>query len=158
MSNRAELFDVLVAESQRHYAAYVLFNQALADSLGIHPTDLQCVVLLDLEPGPVTTGRVATLTGLTHGSATRLVDRLEKAGLVVRQADEHDRRRTLVALAPAARERIGAAWTEPGTDFGQALTGYSESELEVIVDYLRRTGEVGRRQAERLAAGKRAVR
>ncbi|MFI6293797.1 MarR family winged helix-turn-helix transcriptional regulator [Nonomuraea sp. NPDC050790] len=128
----------------------------LGCSIGIHPTDLQCVALLDLEPGPVTTGRVAALTGLTHGSATRLVDRLEKGGLVVRQADEKDRRRTLVALAPEAKDRIGAAWDGPGADFAQVLDGYSEGELEVIVDYLRRTGEVGRRQAERL--GKRSVR
>ncbi|MFJ5309984.1 hypothetical protein [Streptomyces sp. NPDC088350] len=53
-----------------------MFNQAVADRLGLHPTDLQCLNLLTLEAGPVTTGRIAELTGLTTGSATRLVDRL----------------------------------------------------------------------------------
>ncbi|MFI6316654.1 MarR family winged helix-turn-helix transcriptional regulator [Nonomuraea sp. NPDC050556] len=150
MSTRADLLNQLVTESQRHYAAYALFNQAMADNLGLHPTDLQCISLLDLEPGPVTTGTIATLTGLTHGSATRLVDRLEKAGLVVRQADGEDRRRTLVALAPDANARIGRAWAEPAAAFRQALEGFTDHDLAVIVEYLHRAAEVGRAQAERL--------
>lgn len=111
--SRAELLARIVTESQRHYADYSLFSQAMADHIGLHPTDLQCVALLDMEPGPVSTGDIARLTGLTSGSATRLVDRMVKAGIVERHADPHDRRRSLVALAPAARDRIGAAWDTP---------------------------------------------
>ncbi|MEU6777952.1 MarR family transcriptional regulator [Nonomuraea angiospora] len=129
----------------------MLFNQALADHLQIHSTDLQCVALLDLESGSVSTGQIARLTGLTPGSATRLVDRLEKAGLVVRHPDPADRRRALVALAPSAGERIGAAWELPGRAFAEVLERYSDPELTVIADYLRRAGEVGRAQADRLA-------
>ncbi|MEV5895993.1 MarR family winged helix-turn-helix transcriptional regulator [Nonomuraea fuscirosea] len=150
MSNRAETLQRVIAESQRHYAAYTLFNQAMADRLGLHPTDLQCVALLELEPGPVSSGDVARLTGLTPGSATRLVDRLEKAGLVVRRPDPDDRRRALVALDPGARTRISDAWDIPGTAFGEVLGHYDDAELELIADYLRRTAEVGRAQAERL--------
>ncbi|MEU0567915.1 MarR family transcriptional regulator [Nonomuraea sp. NPDC005983] len=152
MSTRAERLKRILAESQRHYAAYVLFNQAMADSLGIHSTDLQCVALLDLESGPVSTGEIAKLTGLTPGSATRLVDRLEKAGLVVRHADPADRRRALVALAPEANARIGAAWDEPGKAFSQVLESYDDRELAVIADYLRRAADVGREQAERITS------
>jgi DNA-binding MarR family transcriptional regulator len=150
MSNREKLLGEIVAESQRHYAAYVLFNQAMAEHLGLHPTDLQCVSLLDLEPEPVSTGDVARLTGLTPGSATRLVDRLARAGLIVRHADPQDRRKSLVSLTPDARDRIGAAWDAPGRAFGKVLSGYSDQELEVIGDYLRRASDVGRAQAERL--------
>lgn len=110
---RAELLARIVTESQRHYADYSLFSQAMADHVGLHPTDMQCVALLDMEPGPVSTGDIARLTGLTSGSATRLVDRMVKAGIVERHADPNDRRRSLVALAPAARDRIGAAWETP---------------------------------------------
>ncbi|MEV6152507.1 MarR family transcriptional regulator [Nonomuraea sp. NPDC052129] len=153
MSNRAETLKRIIDESQRHYAAYALFNQALADHLGIHPTDLQCVALLDLEAGPVSTGEIARLTGLTPGSATRLVDRLEKAGLVVRHTDPADRRRALVALAPSAQTRIGDAWETPGKAFAEVMESYSDAELAVIADYLRRAGAVGRAQAERLGKG-----
>ncbi|WP_240512949.1 MarR family transcriptional regulator, partial [Streptomyces griseoruber] len=75
---RSGLLDELSVVSRRYVASYALFNQALADRLGLHPTDLQCLNLLTLEPDPVTAGRVAELTGLTTGSATRLVDRLER--------------------------------------------------------------------------------
>ncbi|MFF3668832.1 MarR family winged helix-turn-helix transcriptional regulator [Microtetraspora malaysiensis] len=150
MSNRAELLARVVEESQRHYAAYSLFNQAMADRIGLHPTDVQCIALLDLEPGPVTTGEIARLTGLSSGSASRLVDRLEKAGFVQRQPDPHDRRRALVALAPDAAARTAEAWEVPGKAFGAALERYTVEELGIIADYLHRTAEVGRDQARRL--------
>ncbi|GHA01483.1 transcriptional regulator [Streptomyces subrutilus] len=151
--SRAELLARIVTGSQRHYADYSLFNQALADHIGLHPTDLQCVGLLSLESEPVSTGEIARLTGLTSGSATRLVDRMAKAGIVRRHADPHDRRRSLVSLSPEARERIGAAWDTPGRAFGAVLEGYSDAELAVIADYLRRASEVGRAQTERLTSG-----
>ncbi|MEF2525194.1 MULTISPECIES: MarR family winged helix-turn-helix transcriptional regulator [Streptomyces] len=151
--SREELLARVVEESRRHYAGHSLFNQALADRVGLHPTDLQCIALLDLEPGPVGTGDVARLTGLTSGSATRLVDRLVRAGVVERLADPGDRRRSLVALAPDARARLGEAWEAPGRAFGAVLEGYTDAELAVIADFMRRAAEAGRAQAERLRSG-----
>ncbi|MEU6760391.1 MarR family transcriptional regulator [Streptomyces sp. NPDC005409] len=151
--SRAELLARIVTESQRHYADYSLFNQAMADHVGLHPTDMQCVALLDMEPEPVSTGDIARLTGLTSGSATRLVDRMVKAGVVQRHSDPNDRRRSLVSLSPEARKRIGAAWDTPGRAFGAVLESYSDTELAVIADYLHRAAEVGRAQAKRLTSG-----
>ena len=151
MSNRAGLLARVIGESQRHYAAYTLFNQAMADRIGLHPTDVQCIALLDLEPGPVTTGEIARLTGLASGSASRLVDRLEKAGFVQRLPDQHDRRRALVALTPDAATRVAQIWETPGQAFGAMLDGYTDEQLEVIADYLQQAAQVGRDQARRLA-------
>ncbi|KJY43166.1 MarR family transcriptional regulator [Streptomyces sp. NRRL B-1568] len=150
MSKRAELLKRIADESRRHYAAWTVLNQALADHLGLHPTDLQCLNLLCLDAEPLTAGGIAKLTGLTPGSATRLVDRLEKAGLVERRTDPADRRRALVALAPDAMARMGAAWEAPGQAFREVLSGYTDEELAVIGDYLGRVTGVGRAQAERL--------
>lgn len=151
--SRAELLARVVTESRRHHADYSVFHQALADHVGLHPTDMQCVALLDLEPGPVSTGDIARLTGLTSGSATRLVDRLVKAGIVRRSSDPDDRRRSLVSLSAEARERIAAAWDTPGRAFGAVLEGYTDAELAVIADYLHRAAEAGRAEAEKLASG-----
>ncbi|MCX5198342.1 MarR family transcriptional regulator [Streptomyces sp. NBC_00249] len=148
--SRAELLARIVTGSRRQHADFTLLSQAVADQVGLHPTDLQCVALLGMEPGPVATGDIGRLTGLTSGSATRLVDRLVKAGIVERQADPHDRRRSLVVLAASARERFAAAWDAPGRAFGAVLERYSDAELAVIADYLQRAAEVGRDQAERL--------
>jgi DNA-binding MarR family transcriptional regulator len=155
MSNRtrADLVAAVTAAARRHHAAYTLFNQAMAERLGLHPTDLQCVSLLGLEPGPHTTGEIAALTGLTTGSATRLVDRLEKAGLAERRPDTRDRRKTLVALTSGRGPDIAAAWEAPGRAFDQALDDFTDAELAVIERYLDRTTEVGGEQTARLRRG-----
>ena len=117
---RTERLTELEVESRRYLASYVLFNQAMADQVGLHPTDLQCINLLTIEPGPFTTGRIAELTGLTSGSATRLVDRLERAGYVTRERDAADRRRVLVVPVAAAvrpaRRGVGRTQRRLGGD------------------------------------------
>ncbi|MET9669402.1 MarR family transcriptional regulator [Streptomyces sp. NPDC006475] len=155
MSNRTrgELVAAVTATARRHHAAYTLFNQAMADHLGLHPTDLQCVSLLALEPGPRTTGEIAELTGLTSGSATRLVDRLQKAGLAERHPDPHDRRKMLVSLTRDRPLEVEAAWDTPGKAFAKALEDFSDDELTVIERYLRRTTDVGTEQTSRLRTG-----
>ncbi|MFF7314298.1 MarR family transcriptional regulator [Streptomyces sp. NPDC008137] len=150
---RGELIAAVTATARRHHAAYTLFNQAMAEHLGLHPTDLQCVSLLALEPGPRTTGEIAELTGLTSGSATRLVDRLQKAGLAERHADAHDRRKMLVSLTSGRTPEIEAAWNTPGKAFDEALEAFTDDELTVIERYLRRTTEVGTEQTARLRDG-----
>ncbi|MFC4063465.1 MarR family winged helix-turn-helix transcriptional regulator [Actinoplanes subglobosus] len=151
-SSRTELLSAVTTAARRHHAAYTLFNQALADRLGLHPTDLQCLSLLDLEPEPLTTGEIAKLTGLTSGSATRLVDRLERANLVERRPDPQDRRKALVSLTTQRDGQLETAWDEPGNAFAEALQDFTDAELAVIERYLLRTTEVGSRQAERLQA------
>ncbi|GAA4965611.1 MarR family winged helix-turn-helix transcriptional regulator [Actinoplanes utahensis] len=148
--NRAELLSAVTAAARRHHAAYTLFNQALADRLGLHPTDVQCVSLLALEPEPLTTGKIAKLTGLTSGSATRLVDRLERANLVERRPDPQDRRKARVSLTTQRDAELEAAWRVPGSAFAQALEGFTDEELAVIERYLRLTTEVGSQQTEGL--------
>ncbi|WP_431682059.1 MarR family winged helix-turn-helix transcriptional regulator [Kitasatospora sp. KL5] len=143
----------LEADSRRYLASYALFNQAVADRLGLHPTDVQCLNLLGLEEGPLTTGRIAELTGLTSGSATRLVDRLERAGYVTRRRDEEDRRRVLVEPVPAAAARLGELWGELGEGWAAMLAEYSEEELAFLARHMRRTTELAERQIQRLREG-----
>lgn len=140
----------VAAESRRHYAAFALFNQAMADHLGLHATDLQCLSLLALEPEPQTVGQIAELTGLTSGSATRLVDRLERADLARRRRDPSDGRRTRVELTDRVASEVANAWDKPGEAFAAILARYRADDLRIIRDYLQRTAEVGRTQADRL--------
>ncbi|MFD7136222.1 MarR family winged helix-turn-helix transcriptional regulator [Streptomyces sp. NPDC059894] len=150
---RSRLLDELSTVSRRYVAAFALFNQAVADRLGLHPTDLQCLNLLSLERAPVTTGRVAELTGLTTGSATRLVDRLEKAGYVVRERDATDRRRVLVATVPERIAEFGRTWERLGGDWGHLFADLDDAEIAVIVRHMRRTVEFSGEQVGRLRGG-----
>lgn len=151
-STRERLLDELSAVSRRYMASYALFNQAVADRIGLHPTDLQCLNLLTLEGGPVTTGRVAELTGLTTGSATRLVDRLERAGYVVRERDAEDRRRVLVATVPEKVAEFGRMWERLSGGWSALFDDLDESELALIIGHMRRTVQFSGERVARLRA------
>ncbi|WSQ11010.1 MarR family transcriptional regulator [Streptomyces sp. NBC_01231] len=150
---RERLMAELSTVSRRYMASYALFNQAVADHLGLHPTDLQCLNLLTLEGGPVTTGRIAELTGLTTGSATRLVDRLERAGYVVRERDAVDRRKVLVVTVPEKVAEFGRMWDRLGGGWVELFDDLDDSQLGLLVDHMRRTTEFSAAQVARLRAG-----
>jgi DNA-binding MarR family transcriptional regulator len=147
---REALLAELTAETRRYLAAYVLYNQAAAGCLGIHPTDLQCLNLLSLEPEPLTTGQIAELTGLTTGSATRLVDRMERAGYVTRQRDPRDRRRVFVVLAPERTARIREFFQTRGRDFTDLRDELTVDEILAVTSFLRRHREVSQAQVAAL--------
>lgn len=147
---RSALMAELTVESRRYMAAYALFNQAVADHLRLHPTDLQCLNLLGLETDPVTTGRIAELTGLTTGSATRLVDRLERGGYVTRERDTVDRRRVLVATVPERMAEIGAVWQRLNGAWTAMFEAYDDNEVALLITHMRRTVELSASQVEAL--------
>ncbi|MEU4273104.1 MarR family transcriptional regulator [Streptomyces sp. NPDC026092] len=152
-ARRDGLMSELYDESRRYMAAYALFNQAVADHLRLHPTDVQCLNLLSLESGPVTTGRIAELTGLTTGSATRLVDRLERAGYLTRERDSEDRRRVLVTVVPERMAELGAFWRRLNGAWGTMFDAYSDAEVALLIAHMKRTVELGAAQVERLRTG-----
>jgi len=147
---RTERLAELDGVSRQYLASYVLFNQAVADRLGMHPTDVQCVGLLAQESAPLTTGQVAELTGLTSGSATRLVDRLERAGYVRRERDTQDRRRVLVHVEPAKLAEFASMWADLSEGWDAMFDDYTEKELALLVRHMRRTIELSATQRERL--------
>lgn len=149
-ARRSALLAELSTTSRRYMAAYALFNQAVADHLSLHPTDLQCLNLLSLEAAPVTTGRIAELTGLTTGSATRLVDRLERAGYVTRARDTADRRRVLVATVPGRMAEFGAVWERLNGDWAAMFEAYDDDEVALLIAHMRRTVELSAAQIARL--------
>lgn len=150
---RADRLAELNRVSRQYLASYVLFNQAVADRIGMHPTDVQCLNLLTLEREPLTTGQIAELTGLTSGSATRLVDRLERAGYVRRERDTHDRRRVLVHLVDAKVAEFGRLWAELSEGWDAIFDDYTEKELALLASHMRRTVELSAAQRARLSSG-----
>src|SRR5262245_65424320 len=85
-------------------AKTVLFQQAIADRLGLNSTDLMCLSLLS-DAEPLTAGQLAEATGLTTGSVTVMIERLETAGYVRREKDATDRRRVIVRPVAESIER-----------------------------------------------------
>jgi DNA-binding MarR family transcriptional regulator len=69
-------------------------------------------------------------------SVTNTVNRLERAGLVVRRPNPRDRRGTLAEITPAGREAVRqATGVLMAADFG--LGGYDDTQLEDLFGLLR---------------------
>src|ERR1039458_4333957 len=139
---RVDLIRRLTEAVRRQVAWTVLHNQAIADRLGMSATDLHAINLLDLE-GPVTAGRLAELMSLTTGAVTGVLDRLDRAGLVRREADPADRRRVVARLVP-----VGGVMS-PVQDL---YAGYDDAQLRLLVDYAERNAEITRRIAGQMRA------
>ena len=130
-ANRLALCTELVGQIRRFIAGAILFNQKVADHVGLHLTDMQCVNLLDLL-GPVTPGRLAACTGLTTGGVTVMLDRLEKAGMVKREPNPNDRRSVLVRVNPKKLQKINALYSGINKQLEAFFAETPEAELRSL--------------------------
>lgn len=119
----------------------IMFHQSVADRLGLNVTDHKCVDFLLLH-GPRTAGELAQLTSLTTGAITAVVDRLEKAGFVRREADPTDRRRVIVHPVIERLTEIGQLFGDLSARIDELAADYSQAELDVIIDFMNRTCDV----------------
>jgi DNA-binding MarR family transcriptional regulator len=149
--DRAKLIAELSHQARVSTLWTVLLHNAIASRSGINVTDMQCINLLQLR-GPMTPGQLAEAMFLTTGGAiTAVIDRLEKAGMVRRRRDEQDRRRVLVeATEDGPVTELGDRFQPVAELYGQLLEGYSDEQLEVILDYLARTNEKSPEVIERV--------
>ena len=135
----------------------IVFHQTVADCLGIAVTDHKCLGFIAEADHPVTAGELATLTGLTTGAITGVIDRLEGAGLAFRERDPRDRRRVVVTAAPTAHARVAPLFEGLARAALKLASRYDDRELEVVERYLvdcleMMTEETKRLQAERSRA------
>lgn len=98
-------------------------------------SDLQFVSLLNLN-GPLTPGQLAELTGLTTGTVTGVIDRLEKGGFVHRARDAGDRRKVLVTPVPEGMAKLAAEYAVHGEHTMAVMATRSAEELQVIATFL----------------------
>jgi len=138
---RDELVAAVLRTTRTGSNRSALFSHAVAERLGLASTDLECLDVL-LAEGRLTVGRLAELTGLTTGSATRMVDRLEQSGYVKRIADPTDRRRVLVEPAPGANDKLHALHDSIRSAQTKVVADYNDDQLRLLVDFLGRMGEV----------------
>jgi DNA-binding MarR family transcriptional regulator len=133
-----KLIELVGREVRRMGVQSVLMGRAVADRFGMHPTDLETLDLIVLSE-ETTAGDLAKATGLTSGAMTTVVDRLERAGYVIRVADPDDRRRHFIRVKPEAGARVGATYDRLEAAVVQLWSGYSDDELKLILDFLTRS-------------------
>src|SRR3712207_6714532 len=117
--------------------ATVLFHAAIADRMGLSVTDLKSYSILR-QTGPITAGELAERVGLTTGAITGVIDRLERAGLVQRARDPHDRRRIVLELLsnPEHEQLLNQLYAPLGRAIMELVMSYSEAERATIQDFI----------------------
>jgi DNA-binding MarR family transcriptional regulator len=93
----------------------------------------QLVVLRELRPGPQTAGRLGEKVGLSPTSVTRLVDRLERRGLVSRRRDSGDRRQVEILLEPEGERMLSEIRVLRGSDIHRAIESMSRGDRSLLV-------------------------
>ncbi|WP_436764425.1 MarR family winged helix-turn-helix transcriptional regulator [Streptosporangium sp. V21-05] len=124
----------------RFSTAVVLFHTAAAERVGLNVTDYKCAEIL-LRSGPTNPGRLAELTGMSSAATAQVLNRLEKAGLVRREPDTTDRRRTIVRPVEdgAPQRELGRIFAGFGARVSAVVDGYDEEQLRTLLDFVSRT-------------------
>lgn len=112
-----------------------LYQQQVAQKMGLYPTDFQCIHLLD-QYGDLTAGQLGQYLQLTSGSVTALIERLEKMGYVTRYAGPEDRRKTFVTLHEANLAAMREQYRPIQETVDQKLSQLSEEDLAIILRFL----------------------
>lgn len=148
-TERERLIGELYREIPRMVQETVRFYAAVADQLGMHITDLNCLGALGYT-GPLTAGQLANQLGLTTGAVTRVIDRLVAGGYVRRVADPADRRRVVIEPIPEGLGKVGEVFAGMGAYFGASSARMSDTELRFLLDFVRDSADFSHEEANRL--------
>ncbi|RSM59451.1 MarR family transcriptional regulator [Actinoplanes sp. ATCC 53533] len=85
---------------------------------------------------PATVGEVGAATGVDQPRASRLVGRAVDQGLVVRQADQSDGRRTLLALTGEGQAHLAAAHHSRQQVFARAMANWPAEDTAAFARLL----------------------
>jgi DNA-binding MarR family transcriptional regulator len=136
-SSREELAGEIQQRMIRFIAEVVLYNHAVSAKVGLGASDSQFMTLLQAY-GPLTPRQLAERTGLTSGTVTGVIDRLESHGFITREADPDDRRKVVVTPSlEAIQEKLVPLYAEQGARMYGVLASRSVAELETISEFLK---------------------
>jgi DNA-binding MarR family transcriptional regulator len=113
------------------------FDAELARRLGLRPLDHAALGHVMTSQTPVGPAELSARLGISTGSGTELVDRLEQAGHLQRQRDTQDRRRVLLYPSRAAVEAVLAELTPLLRALDSIEDDLSPDERQVVIRYLR---------------------
>ncbi|SHN47010.1 MarR family winged helix-turn-helix transcriptional regulator [Cryptosporangium aurantiacum] len=136
---------------QSYQAANDDTDRETARILRVNRTDLRCLELL-LDSGGVTPRSLGDRLGLTTGSVTAMLDRLERLGFLTRNPHPDDGRKLVVTITSQGAERCYALFA-PLVDEGSRVMAeqFTVDELQLAIRFLRTLTDVQNRHVSRLA-------
>jgi DNA-binding MarR family transcriptional regulator len=137
MNSKRDLEKQVMMAAREQGISSVLFRNAIGRKLGLNITDSECLGLLSIK-GISTPTELARYTGLTTGSTTAMLDRLEKAKFIRRKPNPKDRRGVLIEINKKFTETVGPLVAGVQKAQIELIASYSDKELETIADFLTR--------------------
>lgn len=138
LKDTSELKQQVVKDGREQGISYTLFRNAIGKKLGLNTTDFEGLDLIFFR-GVATPGELSRYTGLSTGSTTAMIDRLEKIGLVKRQSNPDDRRGTLVVIDAVAALKFRPLFMLVRLAQNDLLDSYTRAQLKVLADYFQRS-------------------
>jgi DNA-binding MarR family transcriptional regulator len=83
---------------------------------------------------------------------TGIIDRLERGGWVARDRGTSDRRAVLIRALRDRNSELLHLYSGMNTSMDQICAEYSDAELHLLADFLRRTAHAGRTATDELAS------
>ncbi|MBX3064534.1 MAG: MarR family transcriptional regulator [Anaerolineae bacterium] len=150
-NKKTELGRKLVNELRQCYGLAASFFRAAASRIEMTDTDMQVIDILE-STGEATAGQLANLMGLTTGTFTAILNRLEKAGLVRRERDPNDGRRVLVRLAKRSDggKEISPLFASLGTAWEELADNYDDEHKAFLLEFLQRSNALAGEEIVRL--------
>lgn len=144
----------LARELRQSYGLGASFFRAMAARIEMTDTDVQVIDLLE-SGGDSTAGQLASLMGLTTGTFTAILNRLEKAGLVRRERDPNDGRKVIVKLAAGSDKsrEIDLLFASFGKAWGEMAAQYNDEQKTLLLAFLQRSNALAREEMTRLREG-----
>ena len=139
---------------QRYQAVVDDFDRETARLLRVNTTDQRCLeALVDAGEGGLTPREIAERLALTTGSVTTMLDRLERAGYVLRSKHPQDGRMLIVTLTATANTRI---WQLIGPHIAESAEAVarelSPGDLDAVRRFLTLVTEIQDRHVRILRA------
>jgi DNA-binding MarR family transcriptional regulator len=149
---KQELVHELVEATRASQTATDKMDEAGSHALGVNRTDGRCIDVIQ-QAGQISAGELAERAGLTSGSITAVIDRLEAKGYVRRVADPRDRRKVLLEVTEEMQHRALELWGPLVHRGLPELEKLTVSEIELLIRYMRFATELNETRAAEIRAG-----
>lgn len=135
--NHSELLQALEEQTRELSTRTVIFHHFIGERLGLNPTDHKCLDVVIRAETPMTATQLAEETGLSNGTITGVMDRLEKAGYVRRKRDPNDRRLIYIKpLLDKAMIKMGPIFDPVKRAAMNLYSNYTDGEPKLILDFI----------------------
>jgi DNA-binding MarR family transcriptional regulator len=125
--DRFRFFDTLVRAEIRLWGAV---DAAVSEATGTNLGLITALRTIDELDGAARVQEVADEIGITVGAASKIVDRLERAGLAERVPNPADRRSSLLRMTKPGRKTLAEGVRAAGQELGRRTDTLTQARLD----------------------------